>query len=102
MNKQIKTKIRKLKEENRKLQKKYNEINKFNASQYGIAVDYREEERKRLVENVLKLLVRRHYGRLEHTSTKIEIDAREIEAMKQYRLEVEKNPYMQTLDIYVR
>lgn len=102
MNKQIKAKIRKLKEENRKLRKKYNEINKFNASQYEIAVDYREEERKRLIENALKLFVKRHYGRMEHTHTRISIDAREIEAMKQYGLEIEKNPYMQTLDIYVR
>ena len=61
-----------------------------------------EERRKKLIEDTLKLLVRRHYGRLEHTATKIEIDAREIEAMKQYKLDIEKNPYFQTLDVYVR
>lgn len=100
MNKKEKTKLRKLKEENRKL--KNENKNKIDTSQIWTTIDYREEERKRLIENALKLLVRRHYGRLEHTATKIEIDAREIEGMKQYRLEIEKNPFFRTLDIYVR
>lgn len=100
MNKKEKTKIRKLKEENRKLRNKNK--NMIDTSQMWTTVDYREEERKRLTENALKLLVRRYYGKLEHTATKIEIDAREIEGMKQYRLEIEKNPYFQTLEIYVR
>jgi len=102
MSKKEKAKLRKLKEENRRLRKKYNEINKFNESQYIARVDYREERRKTLIENTLKLLVKRYYGRLEHTTTKIEIDPREIDAMKQYKLEIENNPYFRTLDIYVR
>ena len=102
MDRTTKTKIRKLKEENRKLYKKYNEINKFNASQYEIAIDYREEQRKQLIENTLKLFVKRHYGKIEYTNTRVSIDVREIEGMKQYKLDIEKNPYMQTLDVYVR
>lgn len=100
MNKKLKTKIRKLKEENRKLRNENK--NKIDTSQLFTIIDYREEERKRLIENTLKLFVKRHYGSMEHTHTRISVDAREIEGMKQYGLEVEKNPYMQTLDIYVR
>lgn len=101
MNKKIKTKIRKLKEDNRKLRNENKskidiDINKF----YGIS--YAEKERKNLIENTLKLFVKRYYGRIEHTNTRIEIDAREIEGMKQYNLEIEKNPFHQTLEIIVR
>ena len=95
MNKKEKTKLRKLKEENRKLRNENK--NKIDISQMWRPVDYREERRKTLIENTLKLLVRRYYGRLEHTETKIEIDA-----MKQYKLEIVNNPYFRTLDFYVR
>ena len=100
MNKKEKAKLRKLKEENRKLRNENK--NKIDITQMWRTVDYKEERRKNLIEDTLKLLVRRHYGRFEHTATKIEIDAREIEAMKQYKLDIEKNPYFQTLDVYVR
>lgn len=100
MNKKEKAKLRKLKEENRKLRNENK--NKIDITQMWRTVDYKEERRKTLIENTLKLLVRRYYGRLEHTATKIEIDPREIDAMKQYKLEIVNNPYFRTLDFYVR
>lgn len=105
MNKKLKTKIRKLKEDNRKLKNKNKELNEFNMKKlngYCVTLNYEEEQKKKLVENSLKLLIKRYYGRIEHTHTRIEIDAREIEAMNQYKLEVEKNPFHQTLEIIVR
>ena len=95
-------KAKKAKENEKRLNKKINELEEQIKSMWLPRTDYRAEEQKRLIENTLKLFIKRHYGRIEHTATRIEIDEREIEGMQNYRIEVERILWNRTISILVK
>ena len=101
MNKKLKSKIRKLKEENRKLKQSKDETMLYN-SYIEIEHNFREIERKELTENLLKLFIRRHYSRLGDQCVAINIDDREVNSMKSYKLDIQKDIYNNLLNIRVR